>query len=178
MRVMAGAPTQRVGRAKEPSGVLHEVLDGLIEGVAIVDAGGRLVLANRTLESLLGYDSGELAGATWRALLSSDDGWQADNWRPGYRNTRLRHKDGHAVPVWMAGRPLGGGREGVMATVVQGTPVGHAEQERQVAEVAAGSQQASSVAHEVYNSLTIVGLLSQVLARNPELSLNARHGLN
>lgn len=160
--------------------VLHEVLDGLIEGVAIVDAGGRLVHVNRSLEGILGYERGELAGSTWRTILTNGDRWQAGEWRPGYRNARLRHKDGHAVPVLVAGQPLAGGHEGVLMTIVdqRGTTSGNGEHGRGVARVAAASQQASSVAHEVYNSLTIVGLQSQVLARNPDLNPSCRHGLN
>ncbi|HSJ56994.1 MAG TPA: ATP-binding protein [Anaerolineae bacterium] len=162
----------------ELGNVLHEVLDGLIEGVAIVDSGGRLVHANRPLEAMLGYERGELAGSAWRNLLSNGDRWQVGDWRPGYRDTRLRHKDGHAVAVLVAGRPLGGGREGVLNTIVeQEASSANRDQARGVARVAAASQQASSVAHEVYNSLTIVGLQSQVLARNPELNASCRYGL-
>ncbi|MBN1660139.1 MAG: PAS domain S-box protein [Anaerolineae bacterium] len=162
----------------EQSNILHQVLDGLIEGVAIVDPGGRLIHANRPLETMLGYDHGELAGSAWRALLSNGDRWQAGDWQPGYRDTRLRHKDGHPVPVLVAGRPLGEGQQGILTTIVkQETSAGNGEQARRVARAAAVSQQASSVAHEVYNALTIVGLQSQVLARNPELSPTCRHGL-
>jgi PAS domain S-box-containing protein len=167
------------GRVTELGNVVHEVLDGLIEGVAIVDRGGRLVHANRPLEAMLGYDRGELAGSAWRALLSNGDKWQAGDWRPGYRDTRLRHKDGHAVPVLVAGQPLAGGQEGVLTTIVeQEASADNREQARRVAQVATAGQQASSVAHEVYNALTIVGLQSQVLARNPELSPTCRHGLD
>ncbi|MBX9580832.1 MAG: PAS domain S-box protein, partial [Gemmataceae bacterium] len=91
------ASEDRFRRAFDSSGI----------GMALAAADGRLLRVNPALGRLLGYDPGELVGATFQALTHPDDlaanlDLHADalaGRRDSYRlEKRYVHKDGH--PVW------------------------------------------------------------------------------
>jgi len=98
---------------------LDQIIQTLVEGVAIADELGHLIFANHALEQLLGYGPGELLGRHWTILLSEQTKGQWESGKgaqpPKFRTptestesyeTRLRRKDGTTVPVLTRTRPL------------------------------------------------------------------------
>jgi anti-anti-sigma factor len=91
--------------------VLWNLVDALGDGVALVGDDGVLVLANRRLEEIFGYERGELAGRGVESLIPADLRAAHARHRAGYAqdrrarqmSTRLRlvglRKDGATVPV-------------------------------------------------------------------------------
>jgi diguanylate cyclase (GGDEF)-like protein/PAS domain S-box-containing protein len=106
--------------------LLEAALDSLPEGIAVVDAGGRVAFWNRSAEAITGHAAGELvarpASEVLEPLLVSQ--------RPGEQEpclgaqpesgalVHLRHKLGHDVPTMMRALVLRdglGGRIGLAA---------------------------------------------------------------
>ena len=54
----------------EPSSLFHQIMDTLMEGIAITNLRGHVVFANQALEHLLGYEPGELVGKPGRMLFA------------------------------------------------------------------------------------------------------------
>ncbi len=98
--------------------LLWGLIDALADGVALTDADGVLVLVNRRLEDMLGYQRGELAGQPVEALLP--DGLRAAHveFRIGYElEPRARpmgagarllalRRDGATIPVQISLTPV------------------------------------------------------------------------
>jgi anti-anti-sigma factor len=66
-----GAGQQGPGTAITPA-VLRQLADALADGVTLTDDNGVLVLANRRLEEMFGYEHGELAGQPVETLIPGD----------------------------------------------------------------------------------------------------------
>jgi PAS domain S-box-containing protein len=99
--------TRGSGIGAEEEGFAHRLLDGLGRAVALLDAAGKIQLANRAAEDLLGYGPGVLvgcaladlypaearrAGAPERALAAArrDGRVEDDGWRVRGDGTRVR----------------------------------------------------------------------------------------
>ena len=65
--------------------VLRHLIDALDDGIALADQDGTIVLANRRLADMLGYQPAELAGQPVEALVPV-----------GLREAHLRHRAGYA----------------------------------------------------------------------------------
>ncbi len=65
--------------------VLRQLIDALDDGVALADQDGRIVLANRRLAAMLGYQPAELIGRPVEALVPA-----------GLREGHRRHRAGYA----------------------------------------------------------------------------------
>jgi PAS domain S-box-containing protein len=86
-------------------------------GICRIDAGGRFQTANARLETMLGYDSGELSGQPFRSFLHPDD---HDEVRQGQESltsgaadrfeveSRWLRRDGSIVWCSLVGAPVGG----------------------------------------------------------------------
>jgi len=68
----AGGPGNRPGAARVPLAVLWQLIEALSDGVALTDEDGRIVLVNRRMAEMFGYEEAELAGQTVEALLPPD----------------------------------------------------------------------------------------------------------
>ena len=110
----------------------RDVLEGLPDGVAVIDAMGRVAYANRQLEILTGYHRNELMGrpieqlvpARLRAIHRQDRRRYAARPRPRPmgspdRDFRLRRKDGTELPVDIALGLIGPPRNRQIAAVVR-----------------------------------------------------------
>jgi anti-anti-sigma factor len=109
-------PGGRQGRLSEA--VLWKLLDALADGVVLTDGDGVVVLVNRRLEDMFGYEHGELAGRPVESLIPADlraahrghraAYAQAPKARPmgdGARLVGLR-KDGGTFPVEVSLSPV------------------------------------------------------------------------
>ena len=65
--------------------MLRQLIDSLDDGIALADQDGTIVLANRRLADMLGYQPGEMAGQRVEALVPV-----------GLREAHLRHRAGYA----------------------------------------------------------------------------------
>lgn len=159
----------------ESSHMLHQIMEGLMEGVVISDRRGRLVFANRALEQLLGYEPGELVGLPWTALFANHVPARPEQWqsRLAYASAKhyegqLAHKNGTVVPVLARSRPLseGGRREGFLSTFTDLRESQSLQaQIQQLAKPAFMGQHLASIIHELSNSLTILFLQAQWLSK-------------
>lgn len=137
------------------------------EAVAVEDGAGKIVSINGVLCRALGYEPGELVGEAWVTLLPAPtDGPD----RPLSRHeTQLRCKDGGTVPVlataWRL--PISGdpGQRRLSVFSLKGEPEQAETGPEAEEEVAVEDQHLASVAHELNNSLTVITLQSQLLAR-------------
>jgi anti-anti-sigma factor len=117
---LGGAPKrgQRGPGAVITLAALRQLADALADGVALTDADGVLVLVNRRLEEMFGYEHGELGGQPVETLIPADlqqahrihrAGYaQAPKARPmgaGARLVGLR-KDGATFPVEISLSPV------------------------------------------------------------------------
>jgi PAS domain S-box-containing protein len=167
----------------------YQIIQTLLEGVAIEDSSGYLVCANPALEQLLGYEAGELAGRHWTALVPRWSRGQPKPWRVGQPagvvdrvETQLCRKDGTEVSVLACARPLfkGDQRRGILSVFVPLDSRRHllskrfmssyslcTEQpeshRRQSAGMSLIGQHVLSVAHELNNPLTIILLQTRLL---------------
>jgi two-component system NtrC family sensor kinase len=159
----------------ESSHLLQQIMQTLMEGIAITDQRGRLVYANRTLEQLLGYEPGELIGQPWTRLFPEEiqrrpQGWQAVASAPvpNRYEARLSHKTGTAIPVLAVSSPLsdGGHSHGTLFTFsdLRGYRQSPCQVEP-VARPALMGQEVASLIHELSNSLTILFLQTQLLSK-------------
>jgi two-component system NtrC family sensor kinase len=154
----------------EATDLLQNVVQTMMEGVAIADRWGRVVFANSALEQLLGYEAGKLTGLHWAALFAEPScSWHfgLSGAMAGRYEARLRHKNGTAIPVLISSRLLqeGSDRQGILATFSDLRP--GSEPPAQLAELneLPVTPYVSSVVHELKNSLTILLLQSQILSR-------------
>jgi two-component system NtrC family sensor kinase len=144
-----------------------QLAQGLIEGVAVEDDAGHLLFANRTLEQLLGYGSGELTGQSW-AVLPSGQSEEEDSPFPRYQ-VHLRHRDGSTVPVWVAAWrlpiPTDYGPRYLSVFTDLATKGSLDNSLFRAAGKSEWAQYVASMAHELNNPLTIIILQSQLLTR-------------
>lgn len=107
-----------------------ELLNAIPDGVLVVDGEGRVLIANRQLEKLFGFDSGDLDGQPVEMLIPEDTRRRHVNHREGFHSApRVRpmgiaqqlsgqRRDGSLFPVEVALSPLSGADDAVvMATV-------------------------------------------------------------
>ena len=95
---LGGAPAagQRVPGAAITLAALRQLADALADGVALTDDDGVLVLVNRRLEEMFGYEHGELAGQPVETLIPA-----------GLEHAHRIHRAGYAQAP--KARPMGAG---------------------------------------------------------------------
>jgi PAS domain S-box-containing protein len=155
--------------------LLLRITESLNEGVAITDDSGRLVLANKALEELLGYGQGELLGQPWTWLFphGPDDPVsvplaEALDGAGSQHETWLRCKNGTTMPVLVRCSLLSreGPNPGLLATFVDLRESRHiGARIDQLGKAALVGQNGLSLIHELNNSLTILLLQVQLLSR-------------
>ncbi len=152
----------------------QHVLDGMSSSLVAVDLDGRMLGFNRAAEELLGWKEaevlgrgiGECFGAEIERLVAELLGHGDDS---EMQETSMRARDGDFVPVRLSASLLRDDAErvyGAIATFVDLRPLRRAEEQaRQLDRLAALGRFTSSVAHEIRNPLTGIGMGVQSLAR-------------
>ena len=89
---------------------LRAILDGMAEGLMIIEVSGRIQYANPACHRTLGYAVGELAGSTMAALLGQDspDLRSAPGQRQAAREVMVTHRDGSVRAMELTLTPLAG----------------------------------------------------------------------
>ncbi len=152
----------------------QHVLDGMLNSLLAVNLRGELLGFNHAAEVLLGWPErevlghgvGELFGPDAQALVRDTLARGRD---AGRQEIFLRARDGQPVPVRLTVSPLrddSGAVYGAVATFLDLRPIHSAEEQaRQTDRLAALGRFTSSVAHEIRNPLTGIGMGVQHLAR-------------
>lgn len=160
---------------------LADVLDSMPSALVAFDTEGRTLSLNRTAQDLLHVTSAEAVGRPARDLFGEEgeglvEGTLASGRPIVRRETMLRPASGPPLPVRLTTSRLrdGSGRAyGALVTFLDLTPLRAAEERaRQLDRLAALGRFTSSVAHEIRNPLTGIGMgvrrLSKVLADRPD----------
>lgn len=164
----------------------QEAYDLLPMSIVIVDAKGVIVVVNRGLERLLGYERSELVGQSIECLVPKHLEHAHRAMRQGYashavprsmgagRELLARRRDGQEIPVEIGLSPITqGGEHYVVSTLVDVSERRNLEQQLQQVqkEVAVGNL-VSGIAHDFNNILLgILGhaeLLKEEAATNPD----------
>ncbi len=160
---------------------LADVLDSMPSALVAFGPDGRTLSLNRTAQELLGLSPEAADGMPVGELFGEEgeghiEGTLASGQPVVRRETMLRPPSGAALPVRLTTSRLrdGKGRAyGALATFLDLTPLKAAEERaRQLDQLAALGRFTSSVAHEIRNPLTGIGMgvrrLSLVLASQPD----------
>ena len=169
----------------EPSSLFHQIMDTLMEGIAITNLRGQVVFANQALEHLLGYEPGELVGKPGRLIFAEDQHKEppaGSGAEPGDAPDRYRalllNRGRIEIPVLVSTFPLFDGDldAGTLSTFIDLRDTNHFLDEHQGGITAAeatpalGSQRIASIIHELNNSLSILTLQTQVIHKRGNLS--------
>ncbi|MGQ9599547.1 MAG: two-component system sensor histidine kinase NtrB [Anaerolineae bacterium] len=164
---------------------LYQMIQALAEGIAIEDESGRLLLVNRALAQLLGYEPGELVGLPWMTLIAAEYQEQAKAARLSQcsgvdeATTRyeiqLQRKDATRVSVLASSLPLSLGNQtrGKLSIFV---PF-HGDQVCGIKGMALLGERVASVIHELNNPLTIILLQTQLLRKSVASGLQVSESL-
>jgi PAS domain S-box-containing protein len=174
MMVQRGSP--------QPSALFHQIMETLMEGIAITNVWGQVIFANRALEQLLGYEPGELVGKSWTMLFADSQGEHCATPcdAPCRHETRLLHKHGIEIPVIASSFALSDGERdaGTLSTFTDLRDASHLPVEsRDRAAAAVTGQRIASIVHELNNSLSILTLQAQVLHKRGNLGPTLRESL-
>jgi PAS domain S-box-containing protein len=177
--------TRLVHELSRSQRLLADVLDSIPSGLVAVGPGGDTLSLNRTAQDLLGLSEEAASGMPVGELLGEEAeelirGTLATGQPVLRRETILRSPSGAALPVRVTTSRLrdeSGRAYGAIATFLDLTPLKAAEERaRQLDELAALGRFTSSVAHEIRNPLTGIGMgvrrLARSLAGQPEETEN------
>ena len=183
-RTVTGLRASRASRPSQSAAIqymLRELVDASPDGLALTDGAGALVLVNRRLEEMFGYDSAELLGSPVEQLIpaglrAAHRGHRADyatspRERPmgaGPQLVGLR-KDGTTFPAEISLGPLTAevGRF-IVAVIRDVTQLRRLEAQAAVAVADAARVRADDELHNtVVSGLFIAGLLLQTAADLP-----------
>ncbi len=152
----------------------QHVLDGMANSLFAVNLRGELLGFNHAAEELLGWRAAEVLGRPAGELFGDDcerlvTAMLASGRDALRQELALRTREGAPVPVRLTASLLrddAGSVYGAIATFLDLTPIRRAEENaRQLDRLAALGRFTSSVAHEIRNPLTGIGMGVQHLAR-------------
>jgi PAS domain S-box-containing protein len=152
----------------------QDVLDSIVSSLVAVNLRGEVLGVNRSAEDLLGWSEAEALGRGAGDILGEEvEDLVRDTIERGQQIQRqeaaLRSRDGSIVPVRLTTSQLRDGAGtvyGAIATFLDLTPIKRAEEHaRQLDRLAALGRFTSSVAHEIRNPLTGIGMGVQHLSR-------------
>jgi len=161
-------------------GFLADVLDSMPGALVAFGTDGRVLSLNRTAQELLGFDEASAVGLDAGNLLGDDADEQIartlTTGKPAVgRELMLRTATGAPLPVRLTTSRLRDEQDrayGALATFLDLTPLRAAEERaRQMDQLAALGRFTTSVAHEIRNPLTGIGMgigrLARALADRP-----------
>lgn len=160
----------------------EKVIEGMINGVFVVDLEGRVTLANRTAREMSALDEGALFGMGIDELIIDESGDGArspvlrvlqDDMPLIYHESYLRRSDGLHVPIRMNVSRLVGDNsrlQGAIIEFVDQSDIKRMENEiRHLDRLAVLGRFTSAVAHEIRNPLTGIAAGIQYLDRDRSL---------
>jgi PAS domain S-box-containing protein len=163
----------------------RRVFEGATVGMGLVDAGGRLLLANETMARMFGYSRYELAGLAVHQLLPERQRAEhvehvaqfmrtpALRYMAKRQELYARRKDGSEFPVEIGLNPLPGSQgQQVLATINDVTDRRAAQREIERA-LAEKTVLLNEVHHRVKNNLQVISSLLNLQARNAEPGVQA-----
>ena len=172
-------------------GFLADVLDSMPGALVAFGTDGRALSMNRTAQELLGFDEASAVGLEAGNLFGDEGEEQITQTlatgRPAVgRELLLRTASGAPLPVRLTTSRLRDEQDrayGALATFLDLTPLRAAEERaRQMDQLAALGRFTSSVAHEIRNPLTGIGMgvrrLAKVLADRPAEAEHVEFVLN
>jgi PAS domain S-box-containing protein len=152
----------------------QDVLDSIVSSLVAVNLRGEVLGLNRSAVDLLGWTEAEAVHRPAADVLGEDvDAIVRDTLERGVdvqrQESMARARDGSAVPIRITASRLRDDSNvvyGAIATFLDLTPIKRAEENaRQLDRLAALGRFTSSVAHEIRNPLTGIGMGVQHLAR-------------
>jgi PAS domain S-box-containing protein len=152
----------------------QDILDSIVSSLVAVNLRGEVLSLNRAAQELLGWSEAEAVMLGAGDVLGQEaDAIIRDTLERGEEIQRqealLRVRDGSVVPVRLTTSRLRDGSDnvyGAIATFLDLTPIKRAEENaRQLDRLAALGRFTSSVAHEIRNPLTGIGMGVQHLSR-------------
>lgn len=152
----------------------QDVLDSIVSSLVAVNLRGEVLGLNRAAEDLLGWTETEAIHRSAADVLGDEvDGIVRDTLEHGHdiqrQESLVRTRDGAAVPIRLTTSRLRDDSDvvyGAIATFVDLTPIKRAEENaRRLDRLAALGRFTSSVAHEIRNPLTGIGMGVQHLSR-------------
>lgn len=164
-----------------------DILDAIVDGVAVTDGQGRIVVWNRAAEEMTGMTAGDVIGQDAAAVLAENPAVVSQIGKTlasgrSYADyeTTLAVKHGQPLPVSLVTTVLAdpaGGPTGVILTIRDQTGVRDLkERVRRADRLAAIGQIAAGIAHEIKNPL--VGIRGAAQLMRSELAPAAGAGLN
>lgn len=158
----------------------QDVLDSIVSSLVAVNLRGEVLSLNRSAEDLLGWSGAEAVSRPAADVLGDEvDALVRDTLERGHdlqrQEAMVRSRDGSAVPIQLTTSRLRDDSDvvyGAIATFLDLTPIKRAEENaRRLDRLAALGRFTSSVAHEIRNPLTGIGMgvqhLSRALAEDP-----------
>lgn len=110
-------------RSEENLRLFSMAIEEAMDGVQIVDLGGRIVYSNKAVEEIYGYTDSELAGRHVNEL-NADPTFADEFILPGIRESgrwngelMVRHKEGRLLPVWLSASIVKDGNGAPLAMV-------------------------------------------------------------
>ncbi|MBI3287536.1 MAG: PAS domain S-box protein, partial [Chloroflexi bacterium] len=142
----------------------ESILQSMSDGLLVVDARGRVSLANRAAEVILGYPGGEVEGMESGQLLGSGEVYVRECLTQGVTILRREvevEKGGRKIPLGLSISPLRGEAGTVSGVVVVFSDLSEArameEERRRLDRLALLGEMSAVVAHEIRNPLAGIG---------------------
>lgn len=162
----------------------RQVVETAPDGMAMVDAKGRIVLANASMETLFGYRRDEMLGHTVEMLMpdryrSAHGALFSGYMRQpeardmaGRRELYARRKDGSEFPVEIGLNPISTGDETMALATIQDVTTRKAYRELIEKALAEKTVLLSEIHHRVKNNLQVISSLLNLQARSagPEVT--------
>ena len=154
--------------AREQHALFRSILDGVPEGIALVDKERRIVMVNPALMRIFGYQATELIGASTAKLYACPTDWEeqaiisekAHRARLQPRIIRLRRENGETFPGEVISadyRDVGGRQRGYIGIIRDVSEEQRREEElRQAQRLESLGQLTGGIAHDFNNLLTVI----------------------
>ncbi len=186
---LAAHASAQAGRLAVAEGALEEtqalhkaVVETIVDGIVVIDTGGRMSWSNSAAQKLFGYHASELVGNNVSMLMPPHDSRSHDGYLRRYvetgerriigigREVRGRRKDGSEFPLYLAvgETSVNGQRKftGILRDLSVTKRLVHLLRERQT--LARIGELAAVVAHEVRNPLAAIrGVVEVIQTRFP-----------
>ncbi len=169
----------------------ENVIEGMLNGVFVVDLEGDVTLANRSARYLGAFDPEEVTGTSIRSLIvwDSQDGGEHPVLRVlkhkkplVFFETHLKCRDGKHIPIRMNVSPLVGEDNEIQGGIIEFVDLSDIkrmeEEIRHLDRLAVLGRFTSAVAHEIRNPLTGIAAGIQYLNRDEHLSDEHRENIS